>query len=769
MTVKPTYEELEKRIQELEKAEADCNFAEDRLKKIFDNTQDAIFIHDLEGKILDVNDKMCRIYGLTKEEALEVSIEDVSSSRMSMKVLLERWQEVLNGKKLLFDWEARRPKDESVFNVEVSIQMVSVHDEDIILANVRDITERKQAEEVLRETKQRFERMLGAVPDMISIHDPQMNILYSNWQGYGAVPEEKRLLGTKCYNTYRGFDDPCPDCLAKNVLITGLPVQSEVQLPDGKWVDLRVIPLKDKQGKVEMFMEWVRDITDTKNIEMELKSQKDLLEGVFDAIKDVIGIQLPDQTVVRYNRAGYDLLGLTEADVQGKKCYELIGRTSPCEICPTSKAVATKKMETLAKYVPELEKHFICTSNPVLDESGGINLVIEQLTDITEKKRIDEKLQQTQKMESIGSLAGGIAHDFNNILFPILGISEMIIDDFDPGSPERESLKEIMNAGKRGKDLVRQILAIGRQSEQQPIPVQIQPVLKEVLKLIRSTIPANVHIKQDIQKDCGAVEADPTQLHQIAMNLITNASHALEDDVGEIAVRLKEVDLETEDFISQNMESGRYAVLTVSDTGSGIADDMMGKIFDPYFTTKKNGKGTGLGLSVVHGIVKSYGGDIKVYSEAGKGTSFHVYLPVINKTAEFEKSEKNRPLPTGNERILVVDDEAPIIQLEEALLKKLGYEVSSSTGSIDALEKFKMDPYAFDLVLTDMSMPNMTGEKLARAMIAIRPDLPVIICTGFSERIDEQKAEAIGVKAFLMKPILNRDIAQTVRKVLDEN
>ena len=637
-----------------------------------------------------------------------------------------------------------------------------------IIGTHKDITEHKQTEEVLRQSKQRFERMLGVVPDMISIHDPEMNILYSNWRGYGAVPEEKRLLGTKCYHTYRGFEDPCPDCRAKEVLITGLPVQSEVQLPDGKWVDLRVIPLKDGQGRVEMFMEWVRDITDTKNIEMELQSQKDLLEGVFDAIKDVIGIQLPDHTVVRYNRAGYDLLGLTEAEVQGKKCYELIGRSTHCEICPTSQAVADKNMRTLEKYVPELKKHFICTSNPVIDENGEINLIIEQLTDITEKKKTDEKLRQAQKMESIGSLAGGIAHDFNNILFPVLGISEMMIDDFDPGSPEYESLKEIMNAGKRGRDLVQQILAVGRQSEKGPIPVQIQMVLKEVLKLLRSTIPANVTITRDIQKDCGAVKADPTQLHQIAMNLITNASHALEDDVGEIAVELKEVFPGTEDVISKNLKSGRYAMLRVSDTGSGISPDIMDRLFDPYFTTKEQGKGTGLGLSVVHGIVKSYGGDITVYSELGKGTSFHVYLPVMAKGGKVEVTEENRSLPTGNERVLVVDDEAPIIKLEEALLKKLGYEVTSRTSSLDALEKFRMDPYAFDLVLTDMSMPNMTGEKLAQEMISIRPDIPVILASGFSERVDKNKAGSMGIKAILMKPVLNSDIAQTVRKVLDE-
>ncbi|MGM0644731.1 MAG: PAS domain S-box protein, partial [Thermodesulfobacteriota bacterium] len=287
--------------------------------------------------------------------------------------------------------------------------------------------------------------------------------------------------------------------------------------------------------------------------------------------------------------------------------------------------------------------------SPVIDTNGSITNFVAVKKDITEELKIKEHLQQTQKMESIGSLAGGIAHDFNNLLFPIIGISELMAEDFSPGSPEHDSLKEIMNAGKRGRDLVRQILAIGRQSEHQPIPVRIQTVLKEVLKLIRSTIPANVKITKDISKNCGTVKADPTQLHQIAMNLITNASHALEDDVGEISVRLKEVALENEDFMSKNMEPGRYAVLTISDTGCGIARDKMEKIFDPYFTTKEQGKGTGLGLSVVHGIVKSYGGDIKVYSEPGKGTSFHVYLPVINKTAEIEKPRDNRSLPTGNE------------------------------------------------------------------------------------------------------------------------
>jgi signal transduction histidine kinase/ActR/RegA family two-component response regulator len=427
-----------------------------------------------------------------------------------------------------------------------------------------------------------------------------------------------------------------------------------------------------------------------------------------------------------------------------------------------AKTVATGKATSFETSFEYMGKYFFVS---VFSTNAHQFAILFQ--DITDRKNMESQLQQAQKMESIGNLAGGIAHDFNNILFPIVGISELLMDDLPTDSPEYESVQEIFKAGMRGGDLVKQILTFSRQTEHKLIPVHVQQVLKEVLKLSRSTIPMDIDIVSDIQNDCGQVMADPTQLHQIAMNLITNAYHAVEPTGGKIYVRFQKTVLESTDQAAMALEPGEYALLTVADTGIGIDPVIMDKIFDPYFTTKDKGKGTGLGLSVVHGIVKEHGGDIKVDSTPGKGAVFSVYLPVMEIGSEAESVDKLKILPTGHERILLVDDEEPIVKLEKQMLGRLGYQVAGRTGSIDALAAFTANPDGYDLIISDMNMPGMTGIQLAGKAISIRSDIPVIICTGFSERITRKKSERMGIKGLLMKPVAMADLAHLVRNVID--
>ena len=392
---------------------------------------------------------------------------------------------------------------------------------------------------------------------------------------------------------------------------------------------------------------------------------------------------------------------------------------------------------------------------------------IEMVEDITERLKFEGQIRQAQRMESIGNLAGGIAHDFNNILCPIVGMSELLLDDLPSGSLERENAQEILRAGMRGSDLVKQILTFSRQSEHQMAPTQIQNILKEVLKLSRSTIPTYIEIKQDIQTDCGIIRADATQIHQVAMNIITNAYHAMEKNGGKLTVRLNETELRETNVPQVNLSPGRYALLSISDTGHGMASDLIEKIFDPYFTTKELGKGTGLGLAVVHGIVKEHNGDIKVYSEIGKGSTFNVYLPLMDKSVNLDISDTTKELETGHERILLVDDEEPIAKLEKQILERLGYKVTMRFSSLEVLEFFKANPKAVDLIISDMAMPNMSGDELAAEIKSIRSDIPIIICTGFSERIKNKDANDLKVSGILMKPIVKSEMAKMVRMVLD--
>ncbi len=523
-----------------------------------------------------------------------------------------------------------------------------------------------------------------------------------------------------------------------------------------------------------------------------LKKSEKRLKVIFNNAPAIMLLLNEKEEILQMNQTGLLAAGRTLDEVVGLRggtalnCIGALQNPKGCgfaNICKEChiRTIVVKTFETNQNFNKietevKIQRKNRISNRTILVSTSIVNpnppkTVLVTIDDLTARKQLEYQIKQTQKLESIGNLAGGIAHDFNNIMFPIIGMCEMLLEDLPQDSLEHGHVQQILKAGHRGAGLVKQILGFSRQSEHKMIPVRVQSILKEVYKLARSTIPADIEILHEIQADCGLVEADPTQVHQIIMNLVTNAYHALEQGAGRIVLQLKE------ETVGRQEESGHalvppgaYAKMSVTDTGIGIAPEVMDRIFEPYFTTKEKGKGTGLGLSVVYGIVKEHKGEITVKSETGKGTVFDVYLPLLDSFMEgpgdFTR-EGDAKAATGKEHILFVDDEKPIADLVKLMLERLGYHVTARVNSIEALQKFNASPEAFDLVITDMTMPNMTGDKLAGEILAVRPDMPIIICTGFSDRINEQTAEKIGVKGILMKPVVKSDMAEKVRNVLD--
>lgn len=405
--------------------------------------------------------------------------------------------------------------------------------------------------------------------------------------------------------------------------------------------------------------------------------------------------------------------------------------------------------------------------SPIRNEANKtINHVFVE-RDVTQEVKLRRHFQQAQRLEALGTLAGGIAHDFNNILLAVMGYAELALDDTHEKTLLHDNLQEVIRGGCRASELVKQILAFSRQSEGEKSPTQINAVVKEALKLLRASLPSTIEMRDNIEPLPATVLADPIQMHQVLMNLCTNAAHAMREKGGILEVTLAKVKID-EAFASQHagIRPGAYVRLTVRDTGHGMTPDVLDRIFDPYFTTKKTTEGSGLGLAVVHGIVTDHGGIITVESELEHGSAFHVYLPVCQKEAASE-AVAPEPIATGNESILFVDDEPAVVNMGKQMLERLGYKVTARVGSIEALELFRNAPDRFDLVITDMTMPNMTGEELARKLMGIKAGTPIILCTGFSERISEERAKAMGIRAFIMKPILKRELAETIRSVLD--
>ncbi len=521
------------------------------------------------------------------------------------------------------------------------------------------------------------------------------------------------------------------------------------------------------QKRTHDLNERVKEFACLHDISEILMKQGDSLDDLLESLVDLIpsGWQYPEIACARifYEGKAYRTENFTET--VWRQAREMLAHGKP---------VGRVEVYYL-ELMPKADEGPFLRQEGVLIETIAKRLgrVVERHqaeTALREKKR---QLRRAQKMEAISTLAGGIAHDFNNILTAIIGYGQLAQMELDPESEAYADVKEVLQSGNRAKLLIQQILAVGRGQEQERRPMQFKFIVKEALKFLRSTLPSTIEIRETYDKDIGVIDGDPTQMHQVLMNLCTNAGHAMEQNGGILAVSLGNVDCGLRIAECENVEPslrpGRYLELTVADTGYGMAPEIREKIFDPYFTTKKKGEGTGIGLSVVHGIVTQYGGAITVESEAGKGSTFHVYLPLAQGAEAPPEVKEETPLSKGDERILFVDDEAALARMGKKLLKALGYHVTAATSGTEALALFKDRPNQFDLVMTDTNMPNMPGDILARELMKIRPDIPVVICTGLSKRMSEEKAKEMGIKAFVMKPLSMRVLAEMVRRVLDES
>jgi PAS domain S-box-containing protein len=658
MVDKPTYEELEHKVKELEKSvserkrgEGEAQVQAKWIRVLFSSIKDAIFVHPFKEEgfapFTEVNDTACERYGYSREEFLHLTAPNITqkpeanahSKHSHRSKLLEKGH-------LVFE-AVHIKKSGETFPVEINSNIVYQFGKPFILAVVRDITERKQAEKKLRQSEEQMKLILSSIPDYILQIDKDMKITWANKAATKLNPD---AVGQYCYKAYLNKNEPCFSCPVVKSLKTGnteagIIHHPKVQGVDGEsWWNLVGIPLKHKKGEITGAIEFSRNITDNK-----------------------------------------------------------------------------------------------------LNE---------------------DRLRQSQKMESIGTLAGGVAHDFNNILGIILGNTELAMDDVPEWNPASLNLEEVKIATLRAKDVVRQLLSFARKTELERKPVKINPIVTEALKLLRSSIPSSIEIHSNITRDLAIVLADPTQINQIIINLCTNGAHAMEEDGGVLEISLGIMTLDESTARSHELSPGRYVKLTVRDTGHGINPEFKDRIFDPYFTTREIGKGSGIGLAVVHGIVKNHDGAITVDSEVGQGATFNVFIPIIRREPVPDiKIEED--LPTGNERILLVDDEESIVKVGHQRLERLGYKVEAAVSPIEALAQFRSRPDLFDLVIADFTMPKMTGDKLLIEILNIRPDIPVILCSGFSEKIDEKKAKEIGAADYIEKPFDKRDLAFKVRKVLD--
>ena len=647
----------------------------------------------------------------------------------------------------------------------------------------KEAVERKKFEEALKESEDRYRSLVDNIDFGVTMIDSDHNIVMTNVsQARMFKKPVHEFIGKKCFREYEKRENICPHCPGVQAMSTGHTAHTETEgiRDDGSRfsASINAFPILNEEGHPEGFIEIVEDITERKKAEKALRESEEQYRSLFKNNHSVMLLIDPETAeIVDANPAAVSFYGWDYETLTRKKVFNINTLTEEQVFDEIKKAKMEQRKQFYFRHclangeIRDVEVY----SGPI--KVHGKELLYSIVYDITDRKKAEEEkaaletqLLHAQKMESIGTLSGGIAHDFNNLLGIILGNAELAMDDMQEWHPAKFNLNEIRTASLRARDVVKQLLSFSRKTDPKQRPVKLVQIVEDALKILRSSIPTSVEIHQNIPNDTDdTILADSPQINQVMINLFTNAAHAMEDGGGVITIGIENMDLDhVSAYIYPDLSPGRYVKLTVSDTGTGIDHEIKDRIFDPYFTTKEVGKGTGIGLSVVHGIVKSHNGAILVDSQFKKGTTFSIFFPVAEETVVIE-AEPDDEFPTGNERILIVDDEKSMADIGRKRLERLGYEVEARTDPMEALELFRADPDQFDLVITDMTMPHITGDNLVKEILKIRPDMPTILCTGFSEKIDEEKAKEIGIRGYIEKPFDRGTLSRIVRNVLDHS
>lgn len=623
--------------------------------------------------------------------------------------------------------------------------------------------------------------IFNAIQQPAFILDTEHTILAANEATCHITGQsEKELIGRKCYEIFHCNDCPPNGCPLNKVLITGKAETADMAVEAfQRYFLVNCSPVFGKGGSIERIIHIANDITEQKRTLEDLRKSEGMYRELFEKGSDLLCLHDLEGNILETNLAFKNEYGWSEAELLNMNVKDLIPDHYRHEfkdylhrILENGSdegvlAMTTKKGGDL---IVEYRNFVVYDShgNPI-GVKGAAKDITEKIRMQREKKKLQEQVRRVQKMEAIGTLTGGIAHEFNNILGIILGNTELAIDKIAPHSSTMENMNQIREATLRATNIVRQLLSFSRKSEQKRNPLKIAAIVKEAVLFIRNSIPANIQIEEEIDRDAHMILGDPSQIQQLSVNLLTNAAEVMRNRGGKLVVRLRnEVLGEEREGSFQKLKTGHYVRLDVSDTGRGINPDLLEKIFDPYFTTKGLGLGRGMGLTVAHSIVRDHDGAIHIDTKATEGTTFSVVFPAVVERSDLP-AKAPETLIGGTERILVIDDEEQLARLVKTILERLGYEVETSADPVEALEFVGADPHKFDLVITDMTMPLMTGDHFAVELLKIRPEIPIILCTGYNEKIDEERARAVGIRAYLEKPLSRKKLAAAVRQALDPN